>query len=32
MNINYYYNYKQTERNGYYDERTNYNRRGDIYS
>lgn len=31
MNINYYYNLK-TERNGYYDERTNYNRRGDIYT
>ena len=31
MNINYYY-YLKTERNGYYDKRTNYNRRGDIYS
>ena len=31
MNINYY-NYKQIERNGYYDKRTNYNRRGDIYT
>lgn len=31
MNINYNY-YLKTERNGYYDERTNHNKRGDIYS
>lgn len=30
MNINYYY--EQIERMIYYDEQTNYNRRGDIYS